>query len=235
MDTAKESSAPSEVTTTRRYPPPKTWMEWTSERRDLLEICEPKPQPFHDSKLPELPTPQREGVKLTDRSRGCEYTLKTHIVPGAWPRSTPDVGYPAGCDVGGLRERGALSRVREEMLEVKKRHLRGELSEGRDKRQYWVCVNRYVRNGLEETERNGKKRLTLFLTHAIGFGKEASAAEYLIPSTSFDTFAVLGTGIAASTAEPRRGRSNYRRGVVLGDRQSWGFCFVKQREAQLTV
>jgi len=124
------------------YPVPKTRMEWSSDRRDLLEILGPGPQRFQPMAgsnsevgltlptFPELPTPQREGLKLIDRSRGYEYTLKTHIVPAAWPRSSPDVGYPAGSDIGGLRDRRAFSRVREEMLEVKKRYLRGELSGG---------------------------------------------------------------------------------------------------------
>ncbi|KAF9645255.1 hypothetical protein BDM02DRAFT_3189890 [Thelephora ganbajun] len=149
-------------------------MEWSSERRNLLEIRVPKAQRFHGPTspgLPELPTPQREGLKLIDQSRGYEYTLKTHIVPAAWPRSAPDVGYPAGSGVGGLQDRGEFLRVREEMIEVKEKYLRGELPEGRDERQYWVCVNRYVRNRLEE-ECEGRKRLTLFLTHGIGFGKE---------------------------------------------------------------
>ena len=165
--------------------------------------------------LPELPTPQREGLKLIDRARGYEYTLKTHIVPAAWPRSTPDVGYPAGSGVDGLQKRGESERVREEMLKVKKKYMKGELPEGKDERQYWVCVNRYVRNGLEERDRKGRKRLTLFLTHGIGFGKEASTAEYLILCTSLDIFVVLGASIVASTVEPRRGRSNHRRGMVV--------------------
>ena len=80
-----------------------------------------------------------------------------------------------------------------------------------------MCVNRYVRNGLEERDRKGRKRLTLFLTHGIGFGKEASTAEYLILCTSLDffEFVVLGASIAASTVEPRRARSNHRRGMVV--------------------
>ena len=166
---------------------------------------------------PELPTPQREGLKLTDRARGYEYTLKTHIVPAAWPRSTPDVGYPAGCGVDGLQERRGSAKVREEMLKVRKKYMKGELPGGKDERQYWVCVNRYVRNGLEERDRKGRKRLTLFLTHGIGFEKEASTAEYLILCTSLDffEFVVLGASIAASTVEPRRGRSNHRRGMVV--------------------
>jgi len=186
MKTSKESTAASEVAATRRqYRPPETWTEWTSERRDLLGIREPRrfqhtAGPDGDAgpvlELPELPSPQREGLKLIDRSRRYEYTLTTHIVPAAWPRSSPDVGYPAGCGPGGLRERWTFSRVRDEMVEMEKRHSRGELPEGKDERQYWVCVNRYVRNRLEETEREGRKRLTLFLTHAIGFGKEASVS-----------------------------------------------------------
>ena len=168
--------------------------------------------------LPELPTPQREGLKLIDRARGYEYTLKTHIVPAAWPRSTPDVGYPAGSGVDGLQKRGESERVREEMLKVKKKYLKGELPEGKDERQYWVCMNRYVRNGLEERDRKGRKRLTLFLTHGIGFGKEASTAKRSTLFASLDSFVVLGTSIAASTVEPQRGRSNHRRGVVMGRR-----------------
>ena len=204
----------------KAYPIPKTRMEWSSERRDLLEILEPRPHRFQPRPgsnsevgltlptFPELPTPQREGLKLIDRSRGYEYTLKTHIVPAAWPRSSPDVGYPPGCGIDGLRERRAFSRVREEMLEVKKRYLRGELS-GKDERQYWVCVNRYVRNRLEEKGREGRKRLTLFLTHGNGFGKEVSTAEYPSPSTSIDSFVVLGTSVIAFTVEPQRARPDH--------------------------
>jgi len=197
----------------KTYLVPKTRMEWSSERRDLLEILDPAPQRFQPRTgsnsvgltlpiLPELPTPQRGGLKLIDRSRGYEYTLQTHIVPAAWPRSSPDVGYPPGCGIDGLRERRAFSTVRDEMLEVKKKYLRGELSGG-DERQYWICVNRYVRNRLEDKGWEGRKRLTLFLTHGNGFGKEVSTTEYLTPSTPIDLFVVLGTGVVAFTAEPR--------------------------------
>ena len=211
----------------KAYPIPATRMEWSSERRDLLGILEPGPQRFQPSAgsnsevgltLPELPTRQREGLKLIDRSRGYEYTLQTHIVPAAWPRSSPDVGYPPGCGIDGLQERRAFSRVREEMLEVKKKYLRGELSKG-DERQYWVCVNRYVRNQLEEKGWEGRKRLTLFLTHGNGFGKEVSRAEYSTPSTSIDFFVVLGTSVVAFTVEPQRAWPGHRRDMVLGCRK----------------
>jgi hypothetical protein len=162
-------------------------MEWTSERRDLLEIREPpvrwpplgpdsSDNGSTSSELPKLPTPQREGLRLIDQSRGYEYTLKTHIIPGAWPRTTPDVGYPTGCGLGGLQDRRACSRVRAEMVEAKKRYMRKEFPEGTDERQYWVCVNRYVRNRLEEKEWKGRKRLTLFLAHGNSFGKEVNVA-----------------------------------------------------------
>ena len=176
MKASKESTVPTTATTERhQHSAPDAWTEWSSERRELLGICEPgwlQPRANSDGdagstllELPELPTPQREGLKLIDRSRGYEYTLTTHIVPAAWPRSTPDVGYPAGCDTGGLQDRRALSRVGDELLEVEKRYSRGELPEGKDEKQYWVCVNRYVRNRLEEVEWKGRKRLTLFLAH----------------------------------------------------------------------
>jgi len=246
MEVSIESTVAFKATTTRcQYPAPETWTEWSSERRDHLEIREPRwLQPRADSgsdagltppELPELPTPQREGLKLIDRSRGYEYTLTTHIMPAAWPRSTPDVGYPAECGPGGLRDRGAFSRVREEILETEKRYLRGELPEGKDERQYWVCVNRYVRNRLEETERKGRKRLTLFMVHGIGFGKEVSVAGRSTLPTSPDTFAVLGTAIAAPTVEPWGRGSDYRRGVVMGSRKSRGLRFAEQGETQLTL
>ena len=139
---SKERTAP-EATTKHRYPIPNNRMEWSSERRNIIEIHVPEPQwlrpgPNSDNDVepaptdpPELPTPQREGLKLTDRARGYEYTLKTHIVPAAWPRSTPDVGYPAGCGVDGLQERRGSARVREEMLKVKKKYMKGELPGGR--------------------------------------------------------------------------------------------------------
>ena len=242
----ERTTAPKATTMTRRYLIPDTRMEWSSERRDLLKIHVPRvqcPGPRTDPdgdfgltlpEMPGLPSPQREGLKLNDRSWGYEYALKTHIVPAAWPRSTPDVGYPTGCSVDGLQGREGSERVREEMLKTKKGYLKGELSEGKDERQYWVCVNRYVRTRLEE-EGEGRKRLTLLLTHGVGFGKEVSTAEYLISSTFLDFFAVLGTGVVASTVEPRRGRSNYRRSVVLGRCKSRGFCIVEQGKTQLAL
>ena len=100
------------------YPVPKTRMEWSSDRRDLLEILGPGPQRFQPMAgsnsevgltlptFPELPTPQREGLKLIDRSRGYEYTLKTHIVPRPGRDRHRMSGIPqvltlAGCEIGG--------------------------------------------------------------------------------------------------------------------------------------
>ena len=227
MQASNESTVtPRTATTRRQYPAPEAWTEWSSERRDHLEIRDPRrfrPRTISDkdagstlSKLPELPTPQREGLKLIDRSRGYEYTLTTHIVPAAWPRSTPEIGCPAGCSPDGSRDRGAFRRVRKEMLDVEKRYLRGELPERRDEREYWFCVNRYVRNRLEESERKGRKRLTLYLAHAVGFGKEVSAAGCSTLSISVDIFVVLGTNTVTPTLEPRGRRPDYRRDMVMG-------------------
>ena len=192
----------SATTTTHRYSVPNDRIEWTSERRQLLEIREPgvrriRPDSVSSSStggvtfgLPELPVPQREGLRLIDRSRGFDYTLKTHLVPAAWPRSAPDVGYPVGSGIDGLRDRGESLRVRKEMLEVKQKYLRGELPEGQDEREYWICVNRYVRNRSGEDDKwKGRKGLTLFLTHGVGFGKEVSPARFSTQSAAPDPFA----------------------------------------------
>ena len=99
---------------------------------------------------------------------------------------------------------------------MEKRYLRGELPGGRDEREYWVCVNRYVRDRLDEAGLKGRKRLTLLLAHGIGFGKEVSAAAHSILSESVDIFfVVLGTNTVAPTPEPWGTRRDYRRDMVV--------------------
>jgi hypothetical protein len=65
----------------------------------MLAITNPRdvpPSVYRDAVLPELPTPQRKGI-INEW-----FTLSTHIVPAAFPRSGPDVPYPEGCDADGL-------------------------------------------------------------------------------------------------------------------------------------
>ena len=154
-----------------------------SERKELLPITNPSdipPSVYRDATPPELPTPQRKGV-LDEW-----FTLTTHILPAAFPRSGPDVPYPEGCDADGLVlpgvEGGPASvkkarietgtKVRNALYGIAKKHWLGELP-GHSEQPFWACVNRFVRkvpvNGDQE---RGRKRVTLFLAHGNGFGKE---------------------------------------------------------------
>ena len=154
--------------------PPKV----SSERREILPITNPRDAPafvYRNAALPELPTPQRKGI-LEEW-----FTLSTHILQAAFPRSGPDVPYPEGSDADGLvvpRAEGGPARaetgikVRKALCEINKKHWLGELR-GNSERPLWLCVNRFVRktSSVGDQER-GRKRVTLLLAHANGFGKE---------------------------------------------------------------
>lgn len=149
----------------------------------MLAITNPRdvpPSVYRDAILPELPTPQRKGV--IDEW----FTLSTHIVPAAFPRSGPDVPYPEGCNVDGLifpkvnggpaaskearMETGV--KVRNAMYGITKKHWLGELP-GYSEKPFWACVNRFVRKvPVRGDQERGRKRVTLLLAHGNGFGKE---------------------------------------------------------------
>jgi len=153
----------------------------TSERKELLAITNPRdvpPSVYRNAVLPELPTPQREGL-INEW-----FTLSTHILPAAFPRSGPNVPYPEGCDADGLvipnvgpaaakearMETGI--KVRNALYEITKKHWLGELP-GHDEKPFWACVNRFVRKvPVSGDQERGRKRLTLLLAHGNGFGKE---------------------------------------------------------------
>lgn len=159
---------------------------FVSERKGLLAITNPRdvpPSVYRDAVLPELPTLQRRGV--IDEW----FTLSTHIVPAAFPRSGPDVPYPEGCDADGLVspkvEGGATAarkvrietgvKVRNTLYEITKKHWLGELP-GYSEKPFWACVNRFVRKvPVGEDQQGGRKRVTLLLAHGNGFGKEVCA------------------------------------------------------------
>lgn len=154
-----------------------------SERKGMLVITNPRdvpPSVYRDAILPELPTPQRKGII------GEWFTLSTHIVPAAFPRSGPDVPYPEGCDANGLVvpavEGGPAAakkarietgvNVREALYGITKKHWLGELP-GYSEKPLWACVNRFVRKvPVSGDQERGRKRVTLLLTHGNGFGKE---------------------------------------------------------------
>ena len=157
-----------------------------SERKELLAITNPRdvpPSVYRDAALPELPTPQRKGI-LDEW-----YTLSTHILPAAFPRSGPDVPYPEGCDADGLVfpevEGGPAAakkaraetgiKVRNALYGIVKKHWLGELP-GHSEKPFWACVNRFVRKmPVKRDQERERKRVTLLLAHGNGFGKEVCA------------------------------------------------------------
>lgn len=154
-----------------------------SERKGILPITDPRDVPasvYRNPVPPELPTPQRKGIIAE------WFTLSTHILPAAFPRSGPDVSYPEGCDADGLVipevEGGAAAakktrietglKVRKALYEINTKHWLGELP-GNSEKPLWVCVNRFVRKTPVSGEQGkGRRRVTLLLAHGNGFGKE---------------------------------------------------------------
>ncbi|EIW79904.1 hypothetical protein CONPUDRAFT_91131 [Coniophora puteana RWD-64-598 SS2] len=119
---------------------------------------------------PQLPSPLRNPT-FTD-----DFTLTTHIVPGAYPRVSPDIPLPTSpLFTGNSAERKA--RVKElamEMINLQARHERGErvaLGTQGESDVVWCVINRFRRKRLVRRGKEGKS-LTLFLAHANGFPKE---------------------------------------------------------------
>ena len=162
---------------------PETPPRVVSERKELLAITNPSdvpPSVYRDGTLPELPTPQRKGI-LDEW-----FTLSTHILPAAFPRSGPDVPYPEGCDADGLVlpkvEGGPAAvkkvrmetgiKVRDALYGIVKKHWLGEFP-GHSEKPFWACVNRFVRKvPVNRDQERGRERVTLLLAHGNGLGKE---------------------------------------------------------------
>ncbi|EMD37002.1 hypothetical protein CERSUDRAFT_155418 [Gelatoporia subvermispora B] len=125
-----------------------------------------KPLPPLPESLPTLPSPPRKS--LLDAS----YALTTHLVPAAFPRSTPEVPLPPlpQWTPDKDRWRAAVRQTAATLLEARQRHWKGETEEG-SRKLLWVCLNRYVRRALG-TPRRARKGVTLFVAHANGFPKE---------------------------------------------------------------
>ncbi|KDQ56901.1 hypothetical protein JAAARDRAFT_131855 [Jaapia argillacea MUCL 33604] len=145
------------------FPKPTVARSWpTVNPRPLVPIESP-PGPLD---LPSLPSPPRSF------SFESTYTLTTHIIPAAYPRSTPDVTLP----VVNLRttdkevRKANVTKATQELLDIKDKSLKGELVGG-SRKVLWNCVNRYVRKGGRPSNA-GKRSVTLFCLHANGFPKE---------------------------------------------------------------
>ncbi|ETW77306.1 hypothetical protein HETIRDRAFT_436230 [Heterobasidion irregulare TC 32-1] len=148
------------------YPRPESFQTWTPiNPRPLLPI---QPPPLQGLALPPLPSPTR------DAAFGPAYTLTTHLVPSAFPRSSADIPQPqVPAHETKVERKARVARVAKEMLALKERQEAGEsLGEG-SRAVLWNSLNRYVRNEVGGQERHTrKKHLTLFCAHANGMHKE---------------------------------------------------------------
>jgi hypothetical protein len=111
---------------------------------------------------PPLPCPPRHH-RFTS-----SYTVTTHLIPAAFPRSSPFVPLPAFPTHETKDERAArIQRFTGELLSLQAQHVPGQ--SGTQQTVLWSVLNRYVRKSI-----GGASGLTLLLLHANGLHKEVS-------------------------------------------------------------
>lgn len=117
------------------------------------------PEPL---RYPALPLP------LRDHRFSATYNVTTHIVPAAFPRSTPFIAPPPALpsDEIGDEHKARILRYRRELISLQAQYVPD--SSGTQPTVLWNVLNRYVRHG-----RGGG--LTLLMLHANGMHKEVSA------------------------------------------------------------
>jgi hypothetical protein len=116
------------------------------------------PEPL---RYPALPCPPR------DHRFSTSYSVTTHVIPGAFPRSSPVIDLPAfpGHEIKDDRS-ARIQRYTNELLSLQAQHVPD--SSGTQPRVLWSVLDRYVR---KSTDGGG---LTLLLLHANGLHKEVS-------------------------------------------------------------
>ncbi|KAF4612863.1 hypothetical protein D9613_011151 [Agrocybe pediades] len=135
-------------------PPPFTW--------DKVQVREPLPvyPPPGPLVYPELPSrPRKPAFEAL-------FTLSTHIFPACHLRTTRPVPVPTPPPANASKEerRRILAETRAQLDAYRTT----KVTDGYP-RLLWNCVNRYVKNDLNEKNRTG---VTLFFAHANGFPKE---------------------------------------------------------------
>ncbi|KAI8989137.1 Alpha/Beta hydrolase protein [Trametes punicea] len=143
------------------FPPPEPYVLPTCHPKDLVPLDTPIVGP-----IPTLPCPSRKS--LLD----SWFTVTTHIIPAASPRTTPNIPLPPLPRWSANKEefRVAVAETVKNVLTTKEKQWRGEMDHlplGR--KPMWNCVNRYVRTNLKNAAQRG---VTLFFAHANGFPKE---------------------------------------------------------------
>ncbi|KAJ3506250.1 hypothetical protein NLJ89_g6975 [Agrocybe chaxingu] len=116
--------------------------------------------PLFGKSLPALPSPPRKPVF------DAPDTLSTHILPAAYLRTTRLVPEPPSPPPNASKEerKRILAEAQRQLTALRT----SKVTEGYPS-LLWNCVNRYVKNGLNESNRTG---ITLFFAHANGFPKE---------------------------------------------------------------
>lgn len=153
----------------RAYPPVKSPRPWPG-----IDVRPGLPRPLEapppTAVLPELPSPPRESTFAGF------YTLSTHIIPAAFPRTNPQLPAPGLPDESAPKEerKTKLKAVAAQISGARDDYESGKLGDEGSIRPLWCCLNRYVR---KQSARTGSGSVTLFLTHGNGFPKEVSAFE----------------------------------------------------------
>ncbi|KAI0772830.1 Alpha/Beta hydrolase protein [Trametes elegans] len=143
------------------FPPPEPYELPTCHPKKLVPLEAPEVPLW-----PALPSPARKS--LLD----AWFTVSTHLVPAASPRTTPDVPLPPLPKWSANKEefRAAVAKTADHLLSIKQRQWDGEFDGlPRGRRPMWNCINRYVRKSGSGDPARG---ITLFFAHANGFPKE---------------------------------------------------------------
>lgn len=123
----------------------------------------PLQSPPEPLRYPPLPCPPRHR-HFTD-----SYTVTTHLIPAAFPRTSPFVPLPVIPTHETKEERAArIQRFTGELLSLQEQHAPDQ--SGTQQTVLWSALNRYVRKSIE-----GAGGLTLLLLHGNGLHKEVSA------------------------------------------------------------
>ncbi|KAF9037768.1 Alpha/Beta hydrolase protein [Panaeolus papilionaceus] len=135
-------------------PPPFSW--------DPVEIrkCLPVYPPPEPLDYPGLPSPPRKP------SFSAPFTLSTHVFPASYLRTTRQAPVPElpHHTLAKEQKRQRLIEIRKELDALRT----SKVTDGYPS-VLWNVVNRYLRKGLNESNKTG---VTLFLAHANGFPKE---------------------------------------------------------------
>lgn len=133
----------------------------------LMPLETPPPCPD----LPKLPSSRK-------RTADSSFTVTTHLLLAAFPRSTPDVPLPdpPTWTEDKAQWKDAVRAKADEILSTKQRQLAGKLDGAPSRQPLWICVNRYRRKNARTTGHGAS--ITLFFAHATGYPKEVRTCHF---------------------------------------------------------